>query len=763
MATDRLRVEGNERMDLADFQFSLGDQTLAVHRQLLSQLICSPTRERKWVLSGFAITSPTGTQVQVAKGRGLLAEARSGATYYGLLTTEGDATKIVDINTYASGVYGVYVRFEEVEGNFQPRIFWNASGLGSEYTETIATRYQANWSLRVEATSPGDEWLQIGTVNRADMAIVDMRDFYFEGPVDGSYASGWSTDGGGGANDRNADRKTYGVTDFQQLSAATRQCLEDIKGRGLRRWWARDIGGMNLGFDAAPTEDRLALGDANFFLDGGTNKRWQFDTDDHLTYNRTGNVLTLAIGSASHIWGAVSQSPGTTNTVDLGTPNNRYANLYLAGSIDSLGPMAVGALSVADSIRMSRVAAGAGERNWQFSISDIGGFETLQFGSQNDAWSNFADAFSITRDTNVGTITKITHSLGGAEKMRLSTNGLAITNGLYVGSATEVPVDNVIYAEGDIKAMGGSLYLGTNDYLKWDAVNWDTIINGATRQRMTSADVWSYFPDGGSTPVEVRIREGGNSVTAVPKVHIIGNAHGGYSGLTEEVDYGYPCPHLRLSGGGAFGGADPNESGDALIEFWAAHNTTTLNQMRGFIGYKEDLGLAFAGMGDIAIGAGSGMWFCTMTQYANSWADYRWYGGDLYGNGSSYGHMFLSGQIAGVYAPTTLTLGNTGLPNCQSFLKLIGRGAVTSNPITDANYGWVFTKTSGGVAEVFTMDGAGNVNAISPHDENGTWIFDSKNVKTGIRKRVNMEKLVALVELLTGEALMVVTEERPEC
>ena len=34
MATDRLRVEGNERLDLADFQFALGDQTLANHRQL---------------------------------------------------------------------------------------------------------------------------------------------------------------------------------------------------------------------------------------------------------------------------------------------------------------------------------------------------------------------------------------------------------------------------------------------------------------------------------------------------------------------------------------------------------------------------------------------------------------------------------------------------------------------------------------------------------------------------------------------------------
>ena len=349
------------------------------------------------------------------------------------------------------------------------------------------------------------------------------------------------------------------------------------------------------------------------------------------------------------------------------------------------------------------------------------------------------------------------------EELRLTAAGLSVGNGLYVGAVGLSASDNEIYAEGNVKAMGGNVYLGTDDYFSWTGANWDTIINGVTRQRMTSADVWSYFPDGGSTPVEVRIREGGNSVTAVPKVHIIGNAHGGYLGLTEEVDYGYPCPHLRLSGGDAFGGTDPNQTEDSLIEFWGVHNTTTLTQMRGFIGYKEDIGLAFAGMDAIAVGAGSAMRFCTMTQYTGSCADYRWYGGDNYGSGSSYGHMFLFGQISGGYAPTTLALGSTGGTNCQSFLKLIGRGAVTSNPITDANYGWVFTKTSGGVAEVFTMDGAGNVNAISPHDENGTWIFDSKNVKTGIRKRVDMERLVSLVELLTGETLMVVTEEGPEC
>jgi hypothetical protein len=49
---------------------------------------------------------------------------------------------------------------------------------------------------------------------------------------------------------------------------ATGSAFERIldKGRGLRRWWERDIGGLNVGFDADPVEDRVAVGDAEYHL-----------------------------------------------------------------------------------------------------------------------------------------------------------------------------------------------------------------------------------------------------------------------------------------------------------------------------------------------------------------------------------------------------------------------------------------------------------------------------------------------------------------
>lgn len=419
MATDRLRVEGNERLDLHDFQYLLGEHEINPHRQLLSQLICSPNRERKWILSGFAISNPSGTQVQVAKGRGLFAEYRAGEVYYGMLATEGDATKIVDINTYASGLYGIFVRFEEVEGNFQPRIFWNASGLGSEYTETVATRYQANWSVRVETASPGDEWLQIGTVNRADMALVDMRDFYFEGPVDGSYASGWSSDGGGVANDRNADRSTYGIADFQAAFAATRQCLEDIKGRGLRRWWERDIGGMNIGFDAAPVEDRLALGDANFYLDGAS-QSLVFEAGDSFSFSR---------GDSRYSWLIATTEEMRLGASGLAIGNGLYVGDVTGSPVDN-AVIAEGDGTFGGGLRVGFTGTPTADR---IELGDSTMF--LQYSASPYLQFDTGDQFGYDRAAN-----RFWFAVGTAEEMRVQGTGIAVADGIFVGNIAGTPV-----------------------------------------------------------------------------------------------------------------------------------------------------------------------------------------------------------------------------------------------------------------------------------------------------------------------------------
>lgn len=406
MGKDLLRVEPNERVDMGDFEFLVNDGMKDVYRHLGEQFLCDPSRTRSWVVSGFAMSNPGGSQLQVTKGKAILAYRANGVVQYGMVTTEGDATKIVDLNGWTPQTYGVYIRFEYVPGDLQSRLFWDPSGAGTEFAQTINTRLQANWSLRVEFSSPGDEWLKIGEVAQATMAFTSLHEYFFEGagggivdlaaaytwngtalvttgdtsevqvgdwislksdgrffeiaslvpntsvtlvftqlpdtfpagppgtsarsPVE-PYLSGWSTEGGGTANDRSMDRAAYAVSDLQMFTAAMRQCIEDIKGRGLRKWWEKDIGGMNIGFDAEPTENFLNVGDANCGLGlYGGQVYLNLDTGpDMLKYARATNELTLEINNNDiYTWDVNAFWPEAVN-LDLGTATNGWNKLFL--------------------------------------------------------------------------------------------------------------------------------------------------------------------------------------------------------------------------------------------------------------------------------------------------------------------------------------------------------------------------------------------------------------------------------------------------
>lgn len=257
---DLLNAESAQRVDLRDFLFGIDASQQGSHQELMGEFVLnpnSPTRYR--VLEGFAISNPSGKQLQVARGRAIMGQREGAIVKSAALTTAGDANKIVDMTAFSLGTYGIYIRFELVDGDNETRSFWDPSGGGAEFSQIIATKRLANWSMRVESSSPGTEWMYIGDVDQATMGITDKRDFMFEGSVDSTYAPGWSAEGGGIANDRNADRQQYGVKDFHTFTAALRQCLEDIKGRGLKRWWEKSIGGMNIGFDSDPLVGRLAV------------------------------------------------------------------------------------------------------------------------------------------------------------------------------------------------------------------------------------------------------------------------------------------------------------------------------------------------------------------------------------------------------------------------------------------------------------------------------------------------------------------------
>ena len=308
MATDLLRVEGNERLDLIDFDFMANTGMQELVTEPIANLMTDPAKQQVWIISGFEMSNPAASQLQVDRGVAMLATREGGVVKYGYLTTLGEASRTVDLSTYSPGTYEIFIRFDYLDGDTSSRIFWNPSGAGGEFSQNVATRRLANWSIRVESSSPGAEWFKIGEVVQTTMAITDQRDFYFEGNIDDSYESGWSTEGGGVANDRNADRATYGVRDFQTFSAAIRQSITDIRGRGLREWYEKGIGGMNIGFDTDPTENILAVSDVGLGFNGvdsndkyvilsGTGGSILFDRGTNDMYLRTLGVNRLRVNS----------------------------------------------------------------------------------------------------------------------------------------------------------------------------------------------------------------------------------------------------------------------------------------------------------------------------------------------------------------------------------------------------------------------------------------------------------------------------------
>ena len=85
--------------------------------------------------------------------------------------------------------------------------------------------------------------------------------------------------------------------------------------------------------------------------------------------------------------------------------------------------------------------------------------------------------------------------------------------------------------------------------------------------------------------------------------------------------------------------------------------------------------------------------------------------------------------------------------NCQNTVDPTG-----SPPLL--NHAHIYSKLTGGTAEVFVQDSDGNVTQISPHNPEGEWHYFSRNTRTGKVVRVNMEKMIRKLEEITGESFM---------
>lgn len=289
MTTDIIRVQENERVDLEDFEFAAGQSLLDNTRQVVDQLLTKPGTQQTWVIKGFAIDNPSGSQLRVTRGSAILSY-RDGATIkQGYIAAQGEAERILDLTGFAAGTYGIYVKFDLVASENASRVFWNAAGAGSEYVQVIPTRYTADWALCVELLPPGAEWFQIGEIVLPAMTITDKRNFYFEGRVETSYGTTW-----GSYPDRDPNRAVNGIQDFRTFTDMVRKTFQEIKG-GTTKWYELGFDqcswrtGINVGFEASAVADTVAVGDANFCMkwSSGYADLQGDGNDNKLRYDRT--------------------------------------------------------------------------------------------------------------------------------------------------------------------------------------------------------------------------------------------------------------------------------------------------------------------------------------------------------------------------------------------------------------------------------------------------------------------------------------------
>ena len=115
------------------------------------------------------------------------------------------------------------------------------------------------------------------------------------------------------------------------------------------------------------------------------------------------------------------------------------------------------------------------------------------------------------------------------------------------------------------------------------------------------------------------------------------------------------------------------------------------------------------------------------------------------GNVSTYGNLTSTSD-------NTHTLGSSSFCFANMFADKASFKIRATDPAVVVDHAIIYSKDVSSSAEMFVKDEAGNVTQISPHNEDGDWIYWSENKKTGKKVKINMEKMIKKLEEITGES-----------
>jgi hypothetical protein len=237
-------MQDSQRLDRGDVEH-LTNVPLEAVKSLSAALLVGAGRAH--VISGFKLEVSglsTARVLKVVKGTAILSMRDAlNQPSYGVVTAEGDAQRLLDMSGFGSGTWGVWLRFEQQDGAFANRVFWDPLAV-KEFAQNVPTRKMANWGLTTvsvassglaPSTSPGAEWVYLGyaVISGGSLAVTPARDLFFEGTeaTGTPYDQPWGT-----GLDRDTDRSANGLKDLSTFASAVLKKLGEIQSASAR-WW----------------------------------------------------------------------------------------------------------------------------------------------------------------------------------------------------------------------------------------------------------------------------------------------------------------------------------------------------------------------------------------------------------------------------------------------------------------------------------------------------------------------------------------------
>lgn len=234
-----------ERVDLPDFR-AAQQNSRSDTRAALNSFLFGGSAELSKILGGFSVTasSPADTLVHISAGTAFGSEVLpDGSVEFGVEFGEDTDDQTYDFDPLANNTYNIYIRFRHSLGSTGNRVFRSES---AEVVQAVDTRAIVGWDVTAATSSPGDGWFKIAEVVWGGATVVTgnitkTRFMYFEGNEDDAFDI--TAEWGDVANDRNADRGTYGITNLYTWVRAVERRLAEIHDSTLNTAWYGDDGG----------------------------------------------------------------------------------------------------------------------------------------------------------------------------------------------------------------------------------------------------------------------------------------------------------------------------------------------------------------------------------------------------------------------------------------------------------------------------------------------------------------------------------------